>query len=42
MDIDFVSANDSPPIFIYVWDYDKIGGDDLMGVCTILVRVYLG
>ena len=38
MDIQFVSAESSPPIFIYVWDYDKIGSDDLMGICIIDVN----
>ena len=38
MEIDFVSPEKSPPIIVYVWDYDKIGDDDLMGMCIIDVR----
>ena len=32
MDIEFVSADKAPPILVYVWDYDKVGNDDLMGM----------
>lgn len=38
LDIDFISADKSPPIFVYVWDYDKIGSDDLMGICIIDIK----
>ena len=38
LNIDLLSASDSPPIIVYVKDKDILKTDDLIGVCTYYVR----
>ena len=35
LEVEIGSLETSPPIIVYLWDYDKAGADDLMGMCVV-------